>query len=228
MWKSLIHWKHPIPNLKLLSLRWRLLHRLEGEIVRLQQKLGCYYEVVSYTKASTSSKPCCFNLNKSAEVVDIVEINCYVFVSILWGECLLGEFVYCLQNEINIRATSKGRINVKTLVFMAYLGTLSAYWLIDPCLGESQITTLNSIGRYNPGLKGKLTFSHDVHRRMRMLQYVKICLGYSKNCSPTTSLLLSLCKDSSLLCTLLNQTFCHKLEVGRLHILSLQCHLMWG
>lgn len=138
LWKSLNHWKHPIPNLQLLSLRWRLLHRLEGEIVRLQQKLGCYYEVVLYTKASTSSKPCCFNLNKSAEVVDIVDINCYVFVSILWGECLLGEFVYCLQNEINIRATSKGRINVKTLVFMAYLGTLSAYWLIDPCLGESQ------------------------------------------------------------------------------------------
>jgi len=93
--------------------------------------------------------------------------------------------------------------------------------------GRIAITTLNSIGRYNPGLKGKLTFSHDVHRRMRMPQYVKICLGYSKNCSPMTSLLLSLCKDS-LLCTLLNQTFCHKLEVGRLHILSLQCHLMWG
>ena len=139
MWKSLIHWKHPILNLQLLSLRWRLLHRLEGEIVRLQQKLGRYYEVVLYTKASTSSKPRCFNLNKSAEVVDIVDINCYVFVSILWGQCLLGEFVYCLQNKINIKATSKGRTNVKKTTYVYGISWhLSAYWLIDPCLGESQ------------------------------------------------------------------------------------------
>ena len=105
---------------------------------------------------------------------------------------------------------------------------LSACWSIDPCLGESESQLWTPLVGIILVWRANSHFPHDVHRRMRMPQYVKICLGYSKNCSPTTLLSLGLCKDLSLLSTLLNQTFCHKLEVGRLHILSVHCHLMWG